>query len=413
MSGCAQERDCLFALFPLAKEKHLGATVDYSLPWWQVYTDFARLKVETNTVSKQAARLLNQVSIWGSLANFNATLPSWVPNWRNQPLEENIHSYFPYIYPLRAKAYGTALAISEAIIPMVTFVFARCPNDLSTSDQIREYVTNQLDTYMASILRGATRQNPILNSAELRYIRNNFIGTLLWIIKAVDPSFVLRHRMPKYNSHANFSLEDRNHIGDLLYPLFPDPNAKFTLFCIENKLHHAKQESPETLQCQVCQDMVSTGLFISVGNAMRDRTMFVSTGYYRKSYGDSRPYDSLYLTYFWTSAANVSIEDGVLPTIFFPTALGGKSRAGGMHGIAGMLLKPIRSGVHGENSGGGSSDEAKINSSQISSDLLRNISSDVAQRERVFRISEPCHCSRTNPSGKVIYDLDRADIVII
>jgi hypothetical protein len=240
-------------------------------------------------------------------------------------------------------------------------------------------------------------------------MRDDFIETLLWIIEALDPSFVLRHRMPKYNSHTNFGPEHRNHIGDLLYPLCLDPNAKFTLSCIENKLHHAKQESPETLHCQVCQDMVSMGLFISVRNAMRDRAMFVSTEYYKKS--NFWSYDSLYFSYFWTSAANVSIEDGVLPTIFFPTILGRKSIESGILGIAGMLLKPIRSGVHGENSGGGPSDEAKNNGSQISSNLLRNISSDVARRERVFRISEPCHCTRTNHSDP--RNLDRADIVII
>jgi hypothetical protein len=33
MSGCSEERDRIFALFPLAKEKHLGASVNYSLPW--------------------------------------------------------------------------------------------------------------------------------------------------------------------------------------------------------------------------------------------------------------------------------------------------------------------------------------------------------------------------------------------
>ncbi|KAN0112253.1 Heterokaryon incompatibility protein (HET) domain containing protein [Hyaloscypha variabilis] len=407
-SGCSDERDRLFALFPLAKEKHLGASVDYSLPWWQVYTHFARFQVEAS-VERRTTQLLNQTLIWGSLANLNATWPSWVPNWRNQPREENIYHDVAYICPGQTKVYDTALAISGTIVHMVTFVFARCPNDLSTPHQIREYVINQLDIYMASILRGAPWQGPILSSTELRNIRRFFIETLLCIIKALNPAFVLRHCMPKYNNHTSFHPDERDHIGNLLYPLCPDPNAKFTLTCIENKLHHDKQKIPKMSLCQVCQDMVSAGLFVSVGNVMRDRTIFVSTNYSAKEEKGFCPY----VTRFWTSPAKVSIEDGVLTTIFVPTVT---TFSGGieldLYLTAGFLLKTIGSGFHGDNSTETSLDEPKNNSSQISSDSLRNLSSDVGQKDRVFRISEPCHCRYGSSEGPVGYP-DRLDIVVI
>jgi hypothetical protein len=132
--------------------------------------------------------------------------------------------------------------------------------------------------------------------------------------------------------------------------------------------------------------MVFAGLFISVRNAMRDRAMFVSTKYYH-DYRDILPDCPPHVDYFWTSAANVTVEDGVLATIHVRRI----SEAIATN-VAGLLLKPIESGIYGENLGGISSDEGENNSSQISSDTLRDISSHLAQKERVFRLSELCHC---------------------
>jgi hypothetical protein len=190
MSGCSEERDRLFALFPLAKENDLSSSVDYSLPWWQVYVDFSRLQ----TKAGKTIQLLDQVRIWGSLADLNPTWPSWVPNWRNQPLQER-HYYRAGYQPLEAMtAYAdnySALSIPRAVIQTVNFVFGRCPKDVCSLHQVREYVTNQLDIYAANRLRDATWENPILGPYDLDQIGIDFIKTLLWIIKDLAPTFML------------------------------------------------------------------------------------------------------------------------------------------------------------------------------------------------------------------------------
>jgi hypothetical protein len=287
LSECSDPRDRLFALFSLAEEKDLGASVEYFLPWWHVYTSFAQMIVHSGKTSQ----LLDQVVRRGMLAHLNPAWPSWVPNWRAHPASKEKAYHMMQYAGAKTVMYDQdqcALAISEAKLAPIQNVFESPPDELSSLPQLRNYVMCQLDKCVVMILgKTPKRENQFLCLDELYDLKYAFTTALLSRCGGIS----------WWHGH-------RHHISDHLYPMCFDFNLNFSIPDIINGHHHAVGKVPREIQCADCRRAIPEGLFTSICAVLRTETFFLGET-------DMR-WGSLDITPIWASATKVTLDNQML-----------------------------------------------------------------------------------------------------